>query len=256
MGKEAYYFSHDANARNDPKISAMRSVYGTEGYGRYWIIVEMLREQAMLKLCFSKAYVWSSIAKQIDSDAKQAENFVNDCINQFELFVCDGEYFWSESLIRRMKEREEHRQKRVDAGRKGGLSNAKAKLEQSSSNAQAKPSKERKGKERKDKDKEIEMSPQERAILAEFASVKDYPYDEGKDILHVRKLVADFPQIDILAQAKAWATYKMDKPLEAKSNPRSQFRTWLTKAKPTTPYRRPGRSAADYLREIGAEAPQ
>ena len=43
-GKEAYYFSHDANARNDIKIKAMMSRYGYEGYGMYWAIVEMLRE--------------------------------------------------------------------------------------------------------------------------------------------------------------------------------------------------------------------
>ena len=31
--KDAYFFSHDCNARNDPKILALRSVYGAEGYG-------------------------------------------------------------------------------------------------------------------------------------------------------------------------------------------------------------------------------
>ncbi len=32
--KDAYYFPHDCNARNDPKILALRSVFGAEGYGR------------------------------------------------------------------------------------------------------------------------------------------------------------------------------------------------------------------------------
>ncbi len=31
--KETYYFLHDYNARNDPKIPAMISKYGAEGYG-------------------------------------------------------------------------------------------------------------------------------------------------------------------------------------------------------------------------------
>lgn len=31
--KDAYFFAHDCNARNDPKILALRSVYGAEGYG-------------------------------------------------------------------------------------------------------------------------------------------------------------------------------------------------------------------------------
>ena len=43
--KDTYYFSHDSNANQDPKILAMRSVYGWEGYGWYWLLVEMLREQ-------------------------------------------------------------------------------------------------------------------------------------------------------------------------------------------------------------------
>ena len=258
MAKEAYYFSHDANARNDPKISAMRSMYGTEGYGRYWIIVEMLREQDDFKLPCSNAYLWSSIAKQVDSNAEQAQTFVNDCINTFELFRSDGEYFWSESLIRRMEEREARRQKRAEAGRKGGLSKAEAMLQQSSSNAVAKPSKERKGKESKEKDKEIEnTTPLEQSILDELASVKGYPYDNGKDLPHIRKLAADFPQIDLLREAKAWATYKLDKPLDAKSNPRSQFRTWCSRAKPvpTAPQWQPrqiSESSREYLRLVGA----
>lgn len=32
MGKNQGYFSHDSNALNDIKISAMRSDYGLEGY--------------------------------------------------------------------------------------------------------------------------------------------------------------------------------------------------------------------------------
>ena len=43
--KDAYYFPHDCNARNDPKILALRSVFGAEGYGVYWMLIEILREQ-------------------------------------------------------------------------------------------------------------------------------------------------------------------------------------------------------------------
>ena len=35
--KDAYFFAHDCNARNDPKVLALRSVYGTEGYGLYFM---------------------------------------------------------------------------------------------------------------------------------------------------------------------------------------------------------------------------
>lgn len=43
MKKETYYFSHDLNARNDPKILILRSVYGLEGYRRYWVLIGRLR---------------------------------------------------------------------------------------------------------------------------------------------------------------------------------------------------------------------
>ena len=116
--KEAYYFSHDFNASDDPKIMAMMNVYGVEGYGRFWLIVEMLGQQSDYRL---KRYGWGidAIAKALLCDANSAEKFVNDCIEKFELFRSDGEFFWSESLIRRMQMKEKKRQQKIEAGRKG-----------------------------------------------------------------------------------------------------------------------------------------
>jgi len=37
MKKEAYYFSHDSNARQDEKIIKLRMKLGWEGYGLYWL---------------------------------------------------------------------------------------------------------------------------------------------------------------------------------------------------------------------------
>lgn len=242
--KDAYYFSHDANARNDPKISAMRSVYGTEGYGRYWIVVEMLREQDGYRLSCDPSN-WLAIAKQSDSNSKQTEEFVTECINTFKLFASDGAFFWSESLLRRMGKREQICRERAKAGRKGGK--AKAKQLPSKSQAIAKQGKERKGKER-----EIDIAPHEQSILDEFVQVAGYPLEAEKDLAHIRKLAADYPNIDILAEAKKWATYKLDKPLDRKSNPRSQFRTWVSRAKPV-PQSPPNTGAArtaEYLAQL------
>ena len=44
MSKDAFYFSHDGNARNDDKMIAVRMKYGMEGYGIYFAIIERLRE--------------------------------------------------------------------------------------------------------------------------------------------------------------------------------------------------------------------
>ena len=143
--KDAYYFSHDTNARRDPKILAVRSKYGSEGYAWYFMIIEILAEQKDYKYKLTK-WATNSIAMELLCDANRVAEFINDCIKEFELFESDGEYFWSPSLIRRMQVKEEKRLKRAEAGRKGaekrwGNSNAIAMPKQSDSNAIAKNSK-------------------------------------------------------------------------------------------------------------------
>lgn len=108
--KDSFYFSHDLNARNDPKILALRSVYGMEGYGQYWVLIEMMREQDNYKLMLSK-YVWNALALQMQCDATAAQKFVEDCINEFDLFESDGNAFWSNSLIRRMAKKDDKKEK-------------------------------------------------------------------------------------------------------------------------------------------------
>ena len=45
MSKDAYYFPHDSNARQDVKILKLRIKHGWAGYGLYWGIIEALRDQ-------------------------------------------------------------------------------------------------------------------------------------------------------------------------------------------------------------------
>ncbi|MGV8979920.1 MAG: DUF4373 domain-containing protein [Clostridium sp.] len=118
MSKDAYYFSHDTNARTDPKVMAMLLEYKAEGYGFYWALVEMLSEQDEYRLKLNKIN-FSAIAMAMLSEASIVENFVNSCISDYELFESDEDWFWSNSLIRRMELKEEKRQKRVAAGKKG-----------------------------------------------------------------------------------------------------------------------------------------
>lgn len=112
--KDAYYFSHDSNARNDIKISAMLSVYKAEGYGYYWITVENLREQSDFKLPFND-YTFDMLAKQMQCRRIKVKKFIEDCLKEFKdlqghgLFESDGYCFWSNSLNRRMKKLEEKR---------------------------------------------------------------------------------------------------------------------------------------------------
>lgn len=156
--KEAYYFSHDANARNDTAILAMRSVYGAEGYGWYWMIVEILREQADYKHKMTGKYWCDALAMQMQCDRSTVEQFVHDCIHEFDLFECDDAHFWSASLIRRMAKKEEKSKQAKEAAQKrwsntntSSERNTDAMRTHSECNADAMQLKERKGKEKKEK---------------------------------------------------------------------------------------------------------
>ena len=143
MAKDTYYFSHDVNASNDPKIIVMKELCGVISYAWWWILIEQLAAQEEYKLPMDKitftglgiafgmkqneAIASSNEAKL--STAKQAEAYVNLLINECELLETDGEYFWSPSLLRRnllrKKKQEEISKKRSEAGRLGGLKSGK-----------------------------------------------------------------------------------------------------------------------------------
>ena len=134
--KDAYYFSHDSNAWHDPKILALRSVYGVEGYGRYWIIIEMMREADGYRLENGK-YMRNALAMQMQCTVEQADKFITDCINEFELFKQTDGYFWSESLLRRMEKLDNVREQRSLAAHARWDKSANAMQKQSNRNANA-----------------------------------------------------------------------------------------------------------------------
>ena len=166
MAKDTYYFSHDVNASNDPKIIVMKELCGVISYAWWWILIEQLAAQEEYKLPMDKitftglgiafgmkqneAIASSNEAKL--STAKQAEAFVILLINECELLETDGEFFWSPSLLRRnllrKKKQEEISKKRSEAGRLGGLKSGKARSK-TKQLLEANEANEAKGKERK-----------------------------------------------------------------------------------------------------------
>jgi hypothetical protein len=100
MKKDAYYFSHDSNARNDPKILKLRVKHGMRGYGCFWSIIEMLRDQSNYKLKCD----FDSIAFSINESSEIIESIIMD----FGLFKVEKSgFFYSTSLMERMKYKEE-----------------------------------------------------------------------------------------------------------------------------------------------------
>lgn len=119
MDKDVYYFPHDYNARNDPKITAMRTIYGAEGYGWYWMIIEILRAEPDYRLPINK-YTFDGLAMQMQCDRSRLEQFIKDSINEFKdsegaLFQSDGQFLWSNSLLRRMNVYDERSAQARDA---------------------------------------------------------------------------------------------------------------------------------------------
>jgi len=102
MSKDAFYFPHDSNARHDPKIIAMTAVYGMEGYGWYWVIVEMLREQDGYRYSFDSKYALNSMARELGIDHEKCKEFIDDCIDEFELFLMEDNCLSCPSLDKRM----------------------------------------------------------------------------------------------------------------------------------------------------------
>lgn len=121
--KDTYYFSHDSNALIDQKILAMRCDYGLEGYGLYWAIIEMMRNESNYKLSLNRN-TYRSIT-MLTGTTIDVEKYINDCINEYKgengngLFNANDKEFWSESFLLRMKKYEELKEKRKAAGLKG-----------------------------------------------------------------------------------------------------------------------------------------
>lgn len=110
--KDAYYFHHDSNARNDIKIIKLRRKLGMSGYGCYWCIIEILREQATYKMPVSAI---DDIAFQLGEPVE----LINEVIKSFGLFQIDNNDFYSERLIRSMASYLETKEKFSKAGKAG-----------------------------------------------------------------------------------------------------------------------------------------
>lgn len=119
--KDAYYFSHDANARREDKCIALIAEYGYEGYGRFWALIEILREQPGYQIDIGSKFGYAKLADELKMTRAEIEQFVKSCIEDFELLKSDGKNLWSDSLFRRMQTLDENRKRLSDSGRRGGI---------------------------------------------------------------------------------------------------------------------------------------
>lgn len=117
--KESYWFSHDSNASNDPKLRALLRKYRFEGYGWYWRLMERLRECDDYRYDISMPFAFEVLADDLMMNPQEAEHFVRDCIDYFKLLETDGKYIWSTTMLDRMEFWETKKRRLSINGKKG-----------------------------------------------------------------------------------------------------------------------------------------
>lgn len=95
--KDTYYFSHDYNSRNDHKVKKLISKHGYLGYGLFWAIIEDL---------YNNANALQTDCETIAFDLRTTKEIIKSILNDFDLFVFEGETFGSLSVQRRLEERD------------------------------------------------------------------------------------------------------------------------------------------------------
>jgi len=136
MSKDTFYFSHDYNSRNDEKIKFLLRTNGLVGYGLFWAIIEDL---------YNNANALRTDYDGIAYDYRIDVAVVKSVINDFDLFVFDGDTFGSLSVQKRLDERDSKSIKARESAHKRWI-NANAMQSQCEGNA----IKESKGKEIKE----------------------------------------------------------------------------------------------------------
>lgn len=105
MKKDAYYFPHDSNAKDDPKCVLLIDQLGLEGYGIFWILIETLREQPDYKYPLN---LLPALARRYNTTAEK----MSTVVRSYELFsIEDDKIFFSKSLIKRMLPLEDKKEK-------------------------------------------------------------------------------------------------------------------------------------------------
>lgn len=99
MKKDAYYFSHDSNAKDDPKCSLLIEELGLEGYGIYWVLIETLRDQPDYRYPIKMIPI---LARKYNTTSAKVEVIVRN----YGLFEVTNDEFFSISLLKRMEQKE------------------------------------------------------------------------------------------------------------------------------------------------------
>jgi hypothetical protein len=162
--KDAYYFSHDSNAKDDFKCMLLIEELGLEGYGIFWILVETLREQDNYKYPMK---LLSSLARKYNTTKAKMEVVVKN-YNLFQ--IEDDIFFFSSSLNRRMEIMNQKREQARLAGIKSGEArrNKKNELTLNGRSTDDEQMLNNKKKVKESKEKEIKKKIGEKILIKKF----------------------------------------------------------------------------------------
>lgn len=115
MDKDAYYFPHFSNARHDRKLKRARKELGVEGYGIYFMLLEILRDQENFR------YPLEDLDLLAD-EFGTSEQKVRTVICNYNLFeVDDKQNFFSMRFVQYLQPYLDNKQRNKINGIKGNL---------------------------------------------------------------------------------------------------------------------------------------
>lgn len=125
MSKNSFWFKHDYNARNDEKILELRSEYGVEGYGIYWMLIESMCETSCGGL---KASLIGGLSHGFGVAKARLAEIIKFCI-EIGLFYDENGTYYSKRLLKHKQERKYlsemgkigQEKKKILRGAEGGL---------------------------------------------------------------------------------------------------------------------------------------
>lgn len=220
--KDAFYFSHDSNARNDPKMLLLRARLGPSGYAHYFMTLEVLREQDGYRIPAGE-FVEQSIAIAIGCSQEEVAKFLSIAV-EVGLLKRDS-HIYSESMIGRMKAWDEAKERKSVAAKIANLTRWGGNRSPVGvrSESDCDPSK---GKESKVKDRKVEDMGCVRPTIDEVAS---YCRERGNRV-----------------DAQKWHDYYSSNGWRVGKNPmkdwRAAVRTW-ERSEFTSPRKQVGQAA-------------
>lgn len=140
MANSKQWFPHDYNARNTDHTEDLIEEYGSMGYGEYWILVEMMHEDEKSTIELTDRF-YKKRAKAAGLSIEEYKKFIEDCCNRLGIFDHQDGFITKERVYENKDKRQQIRQKRSEAGKRGAEVTNSANAEKKAANADLKSGK-------------------------------------------------------------------------------------------------------------------